>query len=139
MEQKYFYVKPDDTIPPSLPADLIYDININDINALALFSTTLDPEPEITEAFGYSAALYTYYSQNSNDLKDCYLKLVSNSRGQEFLCSTISLCLYEKMFREKGISMEMIEKYNNSIENYRKQLVVNNQNYDNQQSIGKKL
>lgn len=139
MEQKYFYVKPDDTIPPKLPADLIYKININDINALALFSTTLIPEPEITESLGYSASLYTYYSQNNNELKDCYLKLVSNSRGQEFLCTSITLCLWEKMFRENGISEEMISKYNRSVESYKKQLIINNQQYSDEQSIGKSL
>lgn len=139
MEQKYFYVKPDDTMPPRLPADLIYKININDINALALFSTTLDPEPEITEAFGYAAALYTYYSQNNNEFKDCYLKLVSNSRGNEFLCSTIELCLWEKLFRENGISEKMIGKYNRSVEVYKQQLAVNNQMYGNQQSTGRNL
>ena len=139
MEQRYFYVKPDDTIPPKLPADLIYKININDINALALFSTTLEPEPEITASFGHADALYTYYSQNDNELSDCYWKLTSNSRGLEILCTSITLCLWEKMFRENGINKEMIDRYNSHVENYKKQLIVNNQQYNDEKSIGKNL
>ena len=139
MGAKYFYVKPDDTFPPKLPDDLIYEININDINALALFSTTLAPEPDITEAFGHAAALYTYYSQNNDEFKDCYLKLISNSSGKEILCRTIELCLCEKSFREGGISEEMIGKSKSSIEKYKKQLFLNNLQYGNQQSAGRKL
>lgn len=95
--------------------------------------------PAITETFGYADALYTYYSRNNNELKDCYLRLVSGSRGTEFLCSNIELCLWEKTFRENGISEEMIGKYNSSLEEYKKQLVFNNELYGKQQSASKKL
>lgn len=138
MEQNYFYVKPYQPITSTLPDDLIYKVNINEINALALFAITLEPEPEDTESFGYADALQKYYSQNDGELKETYLKLISNSAGNEFLCSTISLCLWEKIFRENGISEEMVERYNRCVNDYKNILIVNNEQY-NQLVEGKKL
>ena len=124
MKKEYFYVKPDDSFPPKLPEDLIYTIKIDDINFLALFATTLEPETEIRESYGYAKALYTYF-QNHNDvnnLSDCYKKISSNSWGNQFLCTTISLFLLEKELRTNGIREDLINKYNNIAMNYQKQI-----------------
>ena len=124
MKKEYFYGKPYDSFPPKLPEDLIYTIKIDDINSLALFATTLEPEPEITESFGYASALYTY-SQNHKDINnfnDCYKKITSSSWGNQFLCTTISLFLLEKELRTNGIREELITKYNNMAMDYQKQI-----------------
>ena len=124
MKKEYFYVKPDDSLPPKLPEDLIYTIKIDDINSLALFATTLEPEPEITESFGYASALYTYFQNHKdiNNFNDCYKKITSSSWGNQFLCTTISLFLLEKELRTNGIREELITKYNNMAMDYQKQI-----------------
>lgn len=124
MKKEYFYVKPDDSFPTKLPEDLVYTIKIDDINSLALFATTLEPEPEIRENFGYASALYTYF-QNHNDvnnLSECYKKITSNNWGNQFLCTTISLFLLEKELRTNGIREDLINKYNNVVIDYQKQI-----------------
>lgn len=137
--EKIFYAEPIENKFSLNKFDLVYEINVDDVNALALFATTLNPKPEITEWFGYSAALATYYSQNDNELKDSYLKLVSDTRGSEFLCTSILLCLLEKDFRENGINENSIEKYNHVVEVYKKQLDYSNLVYGDKESKGKKL
>ena len=124
MKKEYFYVKPDDSLPPKLPEDLIYTIKIDDINSLALFATTLEPEPETTESFGYASALYTYFQNHKdiNNFNDCYKKITSSSWGNQFLCTTISLFLLEKELRTNGIKEELITKYNNMAMDYQKQI-----------------
>jgi len=124
MKKEYFYVKPDDSLPPKLPEDLIYTIKIDDINSLALFATTLEPEPEITESFGYASALYTYFQNHKdiNNFNECYKKINSSSWGNQFLYTTISLFLLEKELRTNGIREELITKYNNIAMDYQKQI-----------------
>ena len=125
MEKEYFYVKPTaDSFPTKLPQDLIYTIKIDDINSLALFATTLELEPDITESLGYASALYTYF-QNHNDVNnfsECYKKITSSSWGNKFLCTTISLFLLEKQLRTNGIREELITEYNNMAIDYQKQI-----------------
>lgn len=131
MEQKYFYVTPM-TYPQS--NDLIYEISINDIIALAQFVITLNLEGIFeTEVLGYIDALRRYSLQNDNEFKKCYLQLTSDSSGEEFLYSVVSLYLWEKRFRENGISEDMIDRYNHWVETYKKQLAFNNQLYKDQQ------
>lgn len=127
MEKEYFYVKPDDSIPPKLPEDLIYTIKIDDINSLALFATTLEPEPEISESFGYASALYSHFQSHGdvNNYSECYKKITSNSWGNQFLCTTISLFLLEKELRANGIREDLITEYNNIVKDYQKQIEFN--------------
>ncbi len=111
-------------------------IDINDINALASFAITLDMEQAVTEALGYTSALYTYYRQHNDAngaLKSCFTKLTSSAEGSEFLTLTIQLQLLEKRFRENGISNEMMETYNRIASEYQRKLALNNERY-----IGKK-
>lgn len=134
MEKKYFYVKPYDAKSCGLEEDLIYKLDVDNINVLATFATTLTPLDEITESAGYAAALYDYYQNNDNYLKDCYSKITADSEGSAFLCTTISLCLFEKDFRERGIIEDNIERYNWDVINYQQQLYSNNQKYANRQT-----
>ena len=127
MKKEYFYVKPDDSFPNKLPEDLIYKISIDDINSLALFAITLEPEPEITESLGHAKALYTYFQNhdNINNFSNCYKKIISNSWGNQFLCTTISLFLLEKELRINGIKEDLINQYNNIVIDYQKQIEFN--------------
>ena len=55
-------------------------------------------------------------------MSDCYKKISSNSWGNQFLCTTISLFLLEKELRTNGIREDLINKYNNIAMNYQKQI-----------------
>lgn len=138
MEKQYFYVKPKDSFPPKLPENTIYKIDIDEINALASFALTLKPIPEITEAFGYVAALSEYSFSKNSMLHKIYEESTANSEGESFLCTTIELCLLEKEFRKDGITKDKIEKYNKAINDYHKQLLYNNAQYSIGQTTRKK-
>lgn len=139
MEKKYFYVKSYDAELFGLEEDSINKLDVDDINVLATFATTLTPLDEVTESAGYVAALYDYYQNNDNALKDCYSKITADSEGSAFLCSTINLCLFEKKFRDMGIIEDNIERYNWAITNYQQQLYSNNQKYANMQTSQKTI
>ena len=66
-------------------------------------------------------------------------KITADSEGSLFLCTTISLCLFEKNFREIGIIEDNIERYNWAITNYQQQLYSNNQKYANMQTSQKTI
>ena len=123
MEKEFFYVKPGDNLPPS-QQDLVYNISIDDINSLSLFATTLEPEQTVTAVAGYANALYTYFSNNSeiNSYSDCYKKITSNSYGNKFLHTTISLFLLEKRMRSKGIDKNIIKTYSEVVSDYHNQI-----------------
>lgn len=126
MDKKYFYVK-------SYLDDSIYQIHIDDINALALFSITLDPEKEMSEAEKYASALKKYCENSNNGLSKSFSKLVDNAQGKAFLLTTINLFLIEKQFRQKGISdIKLIERYNRIVTEYNKQIEFNNNKFANQ-------
>lgn len=122
MEKEYFYVKPGDNVAPK-PEDLIYNISIDDINQLALFATTLEPEQGIGVS-GYSNALYTYFKENGDNsiYSDCYNKINSNSYGSQFLSTTISLFLWEKRMRSIGIDKTILKAYNEVVNAYHNQI-----------------
>jgi len=123
-KKEYFYVKPNDSFPTRLPENLIYNISIDDINLLALFATTLEPEPEISESLGYVSALYSHFQSHgdADNYSDCYKKITSNSWGSKFLCTTISLFLLEKELRTNGIRENLINEYNDIVVDYQRQI-----------------
>ena len=127
MEKEFFYVKPGDNLPPSSSEDLIYSISIDDINSLALFATTLEPEQTVTAVTGYTNALYTYFKENgdNNIYSDCYNKINSNSYGSQFLSTTISLFLLEKRMRINGIDKNILKQYNEVVNAYHNQIEFN--------------
>ncbi len=137
MNKKFFYVNSYDNMQPELSDNLIYKLEVEDINSLAAFAITLEPLQAETEPFGYAAALFMHYQKNNDNHKDCYTKLSSSGSGREFLCTTIQLCLFEKTFRENGIHEEMIERYNRVASSYQKQLMLNNKQYDSEQTMRK--
>lgn len=117
-----FFVKPNYNVESNSSDIELYEINIDDINHLALFATTLEPFPEETEFSGYAAALEDYYLKNSDEYSDCYHKLVSSSYGKTFLCTTIQLVLLEKQFRTAGLNETDLQSYTNCINDYQHQL-----------------
>lgn len=137
MNKEYFYVNLVPEISFSQMGTEPCPVKVDDVNALARLSLTLTPEVEVTEAFGYASALGTYFRENDDELKESYSKLTSDSTGNEFLCTTIALSLFEKSFRENGISDDMMERYNRIVDNYQKQLKVNNEHYEALQNEGK--
>lgn len=101
-------------------------IDLMDLSRLASLAITLEPLPEVTEAFGHAAALHEYMDKNrDNFLFNSYNLLISDPRGKELLCSNIELCLLEKSFREKGASEETINAYVKVVNNYHKLLEYN--------------
>ncbi len=131
IEEKYFYI-----IPESYVEEL-QRVSIRDINMLALKAISLKPEKEVTEALGHASALSIYYYYNNDDLKDSYKKLISNIKGNSFLCSTINLFLLENSFRINGIDEADIEIYNKVVSDYNRQLDFNIQQFNEQEKAKK--
>ena len=134
MKEKYFYVKPDN-VTLELQKEKIYKINIEDIHALAVLATSLNPCDEKVESQGYARALYIYFSNNKNQKKfryyfDRYKELTSNIFGVTILCFTIELCLLEKKFREEKIEESDINLYNEIREKCQNLLVFNNSQFE---------
>jgi hypothetical protein len=115
-----------------------YEINVNLINYLALFATTLEPLPEVTEANGYAAALEEYYSHNNDRNSDCYKKLVSSYDGRIFLCTAIQIALYEKEFRMAEMNEKDFHTYKDCLNLYRNRLTFNHEMYCKDNNEGKK-
>lgn len=124
MNKKHFYVK-------SYSDNSTYELDIDNINALALFAISLEPEPAMSEAEKYSNALAKYCKDYNSGLSICYKKLNSDIYGQHFLLATINLFLLEKKFRKDGIfDMKLITQYNRIVVEYNKQLETNNNKYN---------
>jgi len=77
------------------------------------------------------------YLINNDDLKDSYKKLISNIKGNSFLCSTINLFLLENSFRINGIDEADIEIYNKVVSDYNRQLDFNIQQFNEQEKAKK--
>lgn len=123
-----FFVKQDNNVELGSGEPELHEISIDDIDSLALFATTLDPLPEMTETSGYTAALEKYYLENSDNPDihwDCYRNLVASHEGRTFLATTIQLELLQKQLRTSGITEETLQSYNNCIESYQRQIAFN--------------
>lgn len=125
MEKKYFYVKPDST-KPTKQKEIIYKIDVKDIENLALLALSLEPFEDVNKSLGHIAALNDYFSKNKNQEKiECYKKLTSNIMGNTILYTIIELCLLEKKFREEGIREPDVSLYNQIQRSYQEQLEFN--------------
>ena len=100
-------------------------MSIDDINYLVSFALTLEPLPEVTDAFGYAAALEEYYAQNEDKYSEDYKQLISTIDGKTFLCTAIQLALLEKKFKSSGIDERSLQVYEKYIEQYQKLLEYN--------------
>lgn len=127
MNNKYFYVKTNDN-------RALHEVRIDDVNALALFATTLNADnmvtDEPTDALVYASLLNNYFEKNDGYLKDSYRNINATGYGSEFLCSSIALFLIEKRIREKGMSDDLLKSYNREIEHYNKLLNFSKIMYD---------
>ena len=128
-KENYFFVKSNHNVELNSSDTELHEINVDDINYLALFATTLEPLPEVTEFYGYAAALEDYYLKNSDIHSDCYHNLVASSDGKMFLCTTIQLVLLEKQFRTSGLNENNLRSYAKCIKDYQHQIEFNQSMY----------
>lgn len=128
-KENYFFVKSNHNVELNSSDTELHEINVDDINYLALFATTLEPLPEVTEFNGYAAALEDYYLKNSDMHSDCYHNLVASSDGKMFLCTTIQLVLLEKQFRTSGLNENNLQSYAKCIKDYQHQIEFNQSMY----------
>lgn len=128
--KRYFYIEPAYKLTQPQETS-IYTVAIDDINALALFATTLKPQSKFNDVSGYIKALHHYYTTNKNQYFDCYQKIISNSYGEELLSSTIRIYLFEQEFRKNQINPDIINEYNSLIISYQQQLTSNNSIFNN--------
>lgn len=117
MDQKYFYVN-------SSIDNKLYEINVDEIDILAKFATTLDPinKDNISESQSYINALI--YHSETNNMPEWFKPLYYDMFGIMFLEKSINLCLIEKEIREKGIQNndKLVNTYNNILREYKKLL-----------------
>lgn len=130
-KENIFFVKPEYYPDVNSSDNELYEISIDDINSLALFATTLEPVPEVTEANGYAGALDEYYKKNTDSHSDCYRKLVTSDFGRIFLNTNIQLILIEKRLRTSGLNENSLQAYERCINNYRYQIDFNHTMYMN--------
>ena len=112
MSNKYFYIR---------TTNGNVEIPVECFNLLSSFALTLDPLPEVRIEFGYAAALEEYF-YNSSQSNPTYDIIKYSPEGREFLCTSIALAISEMNIRDNGLSSENIEKYENVLERYRKQI-----------------
>ena len=119
MDKDYYYVKYVDESNEE-QAEEIIKIDVDYIDQIAFFATTLDPEEEDGDVARYATALDNYY--NEVEQNDVYDKLVSSYDGRLFLTVNIALSLIEKDFRVNGINDENIDLYDRCLADYRAQI-----------------
>jgi len=129
MDKKYYYVKGDSYSGD----DVLYKLDINDINSLASFAITLDPFPEVRESDAYLVALMDFFKKNKNNLFNHFKILDSSIDSKSFFCTMIDLVLFEKRFRNGGLSEKSLSAYNNCIQKYQNQLKENERKYMQQE------
>ena len=113
VKEQCFYVKTD--------SDLI-GVNVNDINKLALFSLSLEKDPGVRDYNSYMVSLENFYSNNENELKDCYYSITSSESCKKFLANNINIILLERDMKRNGFKDEFIDAYKTCIQNYQKDI-----------------
>ena len=100
-------------------------INLDYINLLADFATTLERKPEVTEALGYLSALGEYYSKTTDSNEEIFKYLNSSSIGRTFLITNIQLVLLEKKLRRYGTDPRLLKAYGTCLEEYNRSIEMN--------------
>ena len=119
MDKEYFYINYVDDSNRENGGEVM-KIDVDYIDQIAFFATTLEPQEAESDIDGYAAALASYYS--GDERNEIYDKLVNSLDGRLFLNVNIALSLVEKDFRLNGVRDETVELYDKCLTDYRAQI-----------------
>lgn len=108
---------------------LIYGVDIKNIDQLSVIATSCKGIDNFSKVNAHLKGLEEYLVNNSNELLESYVILVSSEEGKDIIYRRTELQMFENCFREYGIDDSIVNIYNSRALEYRDKLLENSVKY----------